>query len=270
MLSSTVVGLLAATAAPWVFGSEPDPAAFREGAALWQAGKGIERTIAEDRAVLARWFDGRIRRAADVCVWVSPKMVSRRLGYLWASRRWPMEEVLRRWRRAREELDGNLAFAVRLCALPKKGWDGEDAAPGDPRRVEAVRWLLTSGPGTPERRPNPVAPPWEPAQVPRYRAARSAEWPFQTTPEPIRPSWKASFRAPGEALQIDPLAVAPAWLEVEPPAKPSLLGGSHVALFWIQVPVDGLRLHPEGFELRLIVEDRERVGAWRFSAVGAR
>lgn len=269
MMLTALAGALAASTAYWVFAPEPDPVAFRQGVALWRAGKGIERTYGEDRTIVARWFDGRIRRAADVCVWVSPRLVSKRLGYLHASRRWPMEEVLRRWQTARDELGGTLAFAIRLCVLPKIGWDGDESAHGEPGRLDAVQWLLTSGPGTPERQPRWDVPPWEPREAPRYRAASSPEWPFQTAPQPILPVWKGSFREPAAALEVDPLCAAPEWMEAPSPPV-GMLGRSHAGLYWLRVPVDGLRLHPEGFELRLLLNGHERVAAWRFRDSQAR
>jgi hypothetical protein len=263
MLATAILGLLASSASPWVFGPEPDPIAFREGIDVWRAGKGIDRTYGGERAILSRWFDGRVRRASDLCIWVSPKLVSRRLGYLSVSQRWTMEEVQRRWRLAREELDGHLCFALRLCVLPRRGWDGEETDTGDARALETILWVFTSGPGTVERRPKWGEPPWEPSGLPSYLDTPAAAWPFQTTPQMISPVWMASFREPGLALQVDPLAAGPSWMEAQPLPR-SLLGRSHIALYWLRVPVDRLRIHPEGFELRVLVSGRERVGAWRF------
>lgn len=266
---SLVAGLaLLGSASPFAFGEEPDAAAFREGVDLWRAGKGIERTLGPERAVLAVWFDGRIRQAADVAVWVSPKLVSRRLGYLSASRRMTAEQVLSAWREAADRLDGRLAFAVRLCALRRRGWDGEEGPPADGTALRSALWLLTSGPGLPERHRQPDALPWEPTGPPAYRSAPSAEWPFQTEARPAEPLWMGAFREARDALALDPLAVCPASLGQARAGCPSPLGGNFVALFWLEAPTEGLRLHPEGFELRLLVGGRERVAAFRWNPVG--
>lgn len=253
---------------PFAFGEEPDPQAFREGVDLWRAGKGLERTLGPERAVMAVWFDGRIRRAADVAAWVSPKLVSRRLGYLSASSRMTAEQVLSAWRQTANRLEGRLAFAVRLCSLRRRGWDGEEGPPADGGALRRVRWLLTSGPGMPDRRRQPTALPWEPTMPPAYRSGPSAEWPFQTVAMPAEPLWLGAFREASHALNLDPMAVCPVELGQSSPPRSSPLGQNFGALFWLELPTDGLRMHPEGFELRLIVGGRERVAAFRWARSG--
>ncbi len=247
------------------FGVEPDAAAFREGVDIWRAGKGIERTLGPERAVMAVWFDGRVRQAADVAVWVSPRLVSRRLGYLCASRRLTAEQTLALWKQAASRLEGRLCFAVRLCKLSRRGWDGEDGPPSDGRALLGVRWLVTSGPGSPERLRQPSALPWEPTVPPPYRSVPSAEWPFQTAATPAEPLWLGAFREARETLGLDPLLACPVSLGQAPLRRPSPVGGNYGALYWLEATTERLRLHPEGFELRVLVGDRERIAAFRWA-----
>ncbi len=257
---------LVGSSSPFRFGEAPDATAFQEGVELWRAGKGIDRTLGPDRAVMALWFDGRIRRAADVAVWIAPRLVSRRLGYLSASRRWTMDRVLSAWNQARERLDGRLAVSVRLCALRRRAWDGEEGSVADGGALKNVRWLITSGPGLPERRRRPDALPWESNSPPGYNARPTAEWPYQTEPQETTPQWWGAFREAGAALMLDPLAVAPVDLgQSRMPDDHPPLGGNFAALYWVELPLESVRLHPEGFEARFLVGGRERVAAFRLA-----
>src|SRR5689334_4109662 len=101
---------------PVRFPVEPIQIEVCRGEEVYRAGKGIERTLMEDRQAIGYWFDGRVRKDVEEAIWVSPTMVSRWLGYLQAKERWPKLELLNRWAALRDQLDGSLTFVVRLTA----------------------------------------------------------------------------------------------------------------------------------------------------------
>ncbi len=108
----------------------PEPIAFqlKRGREIYQKKKGIDRVLDEDRAVMGTWFDGRVHRAVEEAIYVSPAMVSRWLGYLSASEILDDGEVQQRWQQVREQLSGSANFVVRVAAYRKSdpldfNWD---------------------------------------------------------------------------------------------------------------------------------------------------
>ena len=126
------------------FGPTPIRAEVLRGEAIERKGKGIERTLLDDRSVVGYWSDGWRKKGVEDAIWLSPPMVSRWLGYLQAREGWTDDELQSRWDRARQFLDGKMTFVVRLASLPKIDplWDA-NGAPGDPREVEEVHPVLT-------------------------------------------------------------------------------------------------------------------------------
>jgi len=55
----------------------------------------------------------------EIAVFLSPSLVSRRLGYLQAREGWTNDQLETRWQLARETLGGRLSFLVRVCSFPK-------------------------------------------------------------------------------------------------------------------------------------------------------
>lgn len=250
------------------FPVQPLPDALRQGREMWAAGHGIERTDGPSRRVIGSYFNGRIKAAADVVVWCSPKWLSVRLGYLQAKNRWTDDQLASVWNESRQKLEGRVGFAVRLCALRSRtGLDGELGDPADPREALKPRFILTSGPGLPERTPEWKALPWSRLWALPYRSTPGPNPPFQTPAFAPPPLWWAEDREPNALLRVDPLAFTPVapWLGPDKPAQnPLPRGGNYVAVYWVEFDAATLNLHPEGFDLRILTPRKERVASYRF------
>ena len=98
----------------------PIKAELIRGERIYRAGKGIDRTLMEDRIGLGTWFDGTSKREFNQAILVTPEMLSRWLGYLNAKERWSLEELSRRWIASKRLIDGRMVVIVDLYALPKR------------------------------------------------------------------------------------------------------------------------------------------------------
>ncbi len=137
----------AALAGAFAFPGSPIDSEVRSGMDSFRRGRGIERVYGRDRAVLGRWFDGRVKRDAEFAVWISPGLVSRWLGYLGAKEKWPSGELQRRWSELKRHLDGRLVFVVLLAAYPKIDpfEEPEPTGGSDASEIDGPRFLITSG-----------------------------------------------------------------------------------------------------------------------------
>ncbi len=130
---------------PFEFPTQPIPAELARGERVYYQKSGIERTFQEDRAVVGKWFDGKIKRDTDHIIWLSPRLISRWLGYLNAKEKWPKSELERRWAEMRQWLDGKMTFVAELYALPKEHdfLDLTEGASSKPETALNVRFLVT-------------------------------------------------------------------------------------------------------------------------------
>ncbi|MBC8065650.1 MAG: hypothetical protein H7Y17_12540 [Chlorobia bacterium] len=130
---------------PFQFPAEPIPAEMARGEKVYYQRKGIERTLMEDRAVVGKWFDGKTKRDTDQIIWLSPRMVSRWLGYLNAKEKWGKSELNRRWTEMVQVLDGKMTFVAELYALPKKEdfFELTESSATKPETALNVRFLVT-------------------------------------------------------------------------------------------------------------------------------
>lgn len=79
----------------------------------------LASTYLADRQTIGTWYDGMMSRDVEHAVWLSPRLVSRMLGFLSRREGLSDEEVLRRWAALRADLEGRLTFIVDLAALKK-------------------------------------------------------------------------------------------------------------------------------------------------------
>ena len=124
-----LVLLMGSVFRPVAFGEAPIRGEMLLGERLERKRKGVDRVERGDRAVLAKWFDGRKRQDADEVIWLSPGYISRWLGWMRAREGWTDDEVRRRWRLARDQYNGKLTFVVRVCALPRNDVINEEESP---------------------------------------------------------------------------------------------------------------------------------------------
>lgn len=258
---------------PVAFPEAPIQAEVRRGIEVYRKGKGLDRVLQEDRKVVG-WRKSELRRfETEQVVWVSPSLVSRWLGYLWAKEKWPEQELQTRWSTLRGQLDGRLTFIVELAKLPDP--------PGTPGALERlgedpfadVRIVFTAGGSNLPMDPQPT--PFLGLRFIREKGAiqpgergilRQDLEPFKlaevVSRQPIRTSWAAWHnRVPfGPALspQFDP--------GIQEPLAP--LGGYVKDWFLVQAPVPKDVYLYLNLQLRILSKDPERLA--NFELVGGK
>ncbi|HVL39825.1 MAG TPA: hypothetical protein VM328_10595, partial [Fimbriimonadaceae bacterium] len=131
---------------PVHFPPQPIQHEIERGIEVYRQGKGLERVLMEDRQIVGWWFNGKIKEGVEEVVWISPSLVSRWLGYLWAQEKWAGGELERRYGRLRARLRGQMWFMTRLSRLPKMDFLGEEEPPRPMSfKPEPVRLLFTTG-----------------------------------------------------------------------------------------------------------------------------
>lgn len=133
------------TTASLAFPADPIPGEMARGAEIYRKGKGIERTLLEDRVVLGLWFSGRKQEDVEEVIRLSPEMVSRWIGYLKAKERWSEETLNQRWDHIAEAMGEDTHFVVRLSAFPKMTLEDLEPAlsrSADPNEISNVRFAF--------------------------------------------------------------------------------------------------------------------------------
>ncbi|HRI43646.1 MAG TPA: hypothetical protein PLL78_01410 [Fimbriimonadaceae bacterium] len=132
---------------PTYFPPAPIPVEFAMGRTI--AGRRtatLASTYLADRQTIGSWYDGMMSRDVEHAVWLSPRLISRMLGFL--SRRESLEsdEVLRRWNAIRGELEGRLTFILDLAALKKVSMaDLTPEVPATTMDIEGIRCFVDIG-----------------------------------------------------------------------------------------------------------------------------
>lgn len=273
--------MLAALIALWIplrlidFPVHPIAEEIEVGVKTYQVHKGLDRLYLDDRQVVGKWFDGRLRQDVDQVLWISPGLVSRWLGYLEAKEKWPEGELEARWARLRSNLGGKMTFVARLCAMPRKDiLDEEPPRKPDPIDIQAVRFLWTS------------SLPEYPSRIEK-EGLLSWSWP-RTPPEgfgkrPIsglRFEPKAALLASRQAREAKDVLREDWWLRVPfgEPLTPEFalvpsgfeypLGDFYSATFLVCLPIPQGALQGAQFELRMFSPRKERIA--RFSILDRR
>lgn len=244
---------------PIAFPPTPIDHEVRRGAALYMAGKGIDRTLEEDRQVLGVWFDGRGKREVEDALWLSPSLVSRWLGYLEAKEKWFEGEMQLRWKSMRSLLDGRVSLIVHLSAYPK--WVDQDyglMGKADPAEVDTVRFLVTTGEGVPEEGAF--------ASARRAEAALVASHALGLQVEPLAARVLREQARTAGALKgtrwIDTAPFFPAMAPVFGRGQASgglQLGGFHSAWYLLELPASESLRRARAFDVRVFSPRKERV-----------
>lgn len=130
---------------PVAFLDQPIDAEVRKGIEVYRAGKGLDRVLQDDKAVLRTRLVRLSTEEIERVVWLSPSLVSRWLGYLWALEKWPDGELERRWKDLQGSLDGRLTYVVELASYPRdKGPRSLEAAFQPDSTWEGLEFLLTA------------------------------------------------------------------------------------------------------------------------------
>lgn len=125
------------------FPTEPIGSEIQRGISIYRQDRGYERLFQEDRKVIGWWFQGLHRRETEEAIWLSPRLVSRILGYLDAKEKWPEGERQRRWEAVSKLTSGTAMFAVRLSSFPKINlFDDSDVSPNS-EGIGPLDWRLT-------------------------------------------------------------------------------------------------------------------------------
>lgn len=248
---------------PFHFPSEPIAAEMARGEKVYYQKSGIERTLMEDRVAIGRWFDGRIKRDTDHILWLSPRMVSRWLGYLNAREKWSKAELSRRWTEMAVELDGKMTFVAEVYALPKKEdfFELMESAPTKPETALNIRFLVTYL--TDKERDNSQhveALPWrrefksplereEPRVAPLavfkgYDLDSVQRWPWHTLDSAFSP-------------------LSPEFSPVKPTPYDGVVGDHIRAIYILQAAIPDKPMPWDQFEVRVFAAGKEPVGKFK-------
>jgi hypothetical protein len=262
LLVASILGLT-----PVGFPEQPIAGELKRGEATYRAGSGLDRVFMEDRKAIGFWFDGRTRRDIEFCLWLSPGLTARWLGYLAAKEKWSPVQLADRWDRVRRRLDGRLSFVVRLAAFPKVDpFEQTPCADADPREIDQVRFLVTfDGEGLPLPPPRPgilegaVAPRTGPmaqegtriASFPVFEARELVRTQARTASQSLQAPWYRSIGAEGAlSPEFEPAEAAPGFP----------LGAYHAAWFLVTAPAPGLL--PKTVQVRVFSSRKERAASF--------
>lgn len=144
-MNALLLGLTLA-ASPADFPLVPVHRPMLEGYALGVKARSPQEVLQPTTVRFGRRWAGFKYEDVEWALWLSPEAVSRWLGFLEARELFGQDEMLRRWRLLREDLDGKLVFVVRLSAFPKAQTlelgDPEDARPDE---IQDATFALSSG-----------------------------------------------------------------------------------------------------------------------------
>lgn len=258
------------------FGPEPLPDQVAAGRALCAQGKGIERTLRDDRAVIGVWFDGRIKDDVESMIWISPRMASRWLGYLQEQEKetWPPGEMQRRWDAIRSFVGARLCFVVRLSAMPRlRGLDMASEGVPSAADIDHPEFLLTSGPGYAFPKPSAFdrilrgdRSPW---LYPKgFQARVPLPEPVRATEERLLARWQARDRGRLEKyVWFQDLPVRDAFSAKGQTFERDAgygLGDYGSAWYWVAFDLSRMRGLEGGFDVWVLTPNKERVGSFRF------
>lgn len=233
---------------PALFPAEPIAFQFQRGRKIFAQGKGIDRTLDEDRAVLGTWFDGRVQRSVEDSIYLSPAMVSRWLGFLSASEVLQPVEVQRKWEILRDKLTGSANFIVHLSAFRKADpldfdWD----RPAGLKNLENLEFSFSY-----------------------------LEWNAKSVPQVVSPRLIATIQAREiEEFQAvswlnvvsDLSALRPEGVSEYDPFPP--LGENEVDYYWVKVPISPDMEFAAKFNLQIAAKRKLRAASFRMLPASA-
>lgn len=132
---------------PTYFPASPIPAEVAMGRSI--AGRRtatLSSTYLADRQTIGMWYDGMMSRDVEHALWLSPRLLSRMLGYLARREGLGREEIQRRWDVLRAQLEGRLTFVLDLAALKKVSLaDLTPEVPATTLDIESIRCFVDIG-----------------------------------------------------------------------------------------------------------------------------
>lgn len=121
--------------------SEPilDAVEFDRGVASARRGYDLSKTLEDMRHGLGRWHDGKQFRTTEVAVALTPKVVSRWIGWLQTTCGWGEHHVQQAWSDYLSNRKNGLIILVRLTAFPKESFlDLTEQTPPDPTDLDSL------------------------------------------------------------------------------------------------------------------------------------
>lgn len=201
-----------------------------------------------DRVTIGKWYDGMMSRDVEHALWLSPRFVSRVLGFLERREMWAPGEAQHRWDLLRPRFEGKLVFVVELCALKKVSMaDLTPEVPATTRDIDRVTFKVEINEGARkpmnidiadqnrERDRSASLEPFAPTAALRHqfvptRAVRLAQWQVRDRKTLLRYRWWLDaplddlFTPADESQRYDPIyplgEYYGAWYWVESDAAP--------------------------------------------------
>lgn len=97
----------------------------------------------DDSRGIGSWANGTLQQTTETCLWLSPALMSRWLGFLQQREKLTDEAASYKWQQMRHLLDGNLTFVVRLSAFPKlPTLNIGDEEPANLADIDDVRFVI--------------------------------------------------------------------------------------------------------------------------------
>lgn len=230
---------------PLAFPPDPIEREVEEGARLAREGASLDRLYQDDRRPVGYWFDGKWGQEVEFVTWISPRLVSRWLGYLERRELWEPDEIGRRWEELRRRLDGKMTFVVWLSAYPKRPMlELTPERPPVTTDLEGVKFFLTAGSAAQRARGELLAR-WQSRR--RDKLGEFRWWLYVPFGELLTPVDRR--------------------LKDEPPFP---LGDYHAAYYLVEGFSMPEMFEGQRFELRILSPRKERIAAFgRGTRVGA-
>lgn len=128
-----------------MFGPAPLVLEVERGRAVARRGQGLERCFHEARKPIGWWFSGKNNEDVEQVIWMSPKLVSRWLGYLDEREKWVSGRLDSQWREVGKVLSGRISLIVQIASFPSASLSGLELEFGLAREPEPIMFVVETG-----------------------------------------------------------------------------------------------------------------------------
>lgn len=215
--------------------------------------------------MIGTWFDGSAKRDVEEAIWISPRLLSRWIGYAGAREKWTLEERRVRWEMARRVAQEKAIVVVRIASYPKVDplAPDEENRP-DLRDFERLRILFTA-----DGREIPVRQRWEGTAPFVQRRIPPSDWDVQAVEAGAGPiaDLRSRNRAEVERFpwhQLTPFveAFSPTFPEEFPPSWGGYFGNYRAKWIWVEADFASRQWPRRQFEVRILSPRKERTAVF--------